>query len=162
MDIVLKPIDSLKGYDKNARLHSKDQIQEIADSIKNFGFNDPIEIGEDDVIISGHARLAAAQKLGLTEVPVIVHKHMDDVHRKAYVLAANRIAMSSTWDSQLLSEEMLDLHQNEFDLRLTGFTGEEINEILNPEILEDGLVDEDEVEGIQEKDNKCPACGHEY
>lgn len=151
MDIVLKPIDDLKGYDKNARLHSKDQIQEIAQSIKNFGFNDPIEIGEDNVIISGHARLAAAQSLGLKEVPTIIHKHMDETHRKAYILAANRIAMSSTWDSKLLSEEMLDLHQNEFDLRLTGFTGEEINEILNHEILEDGLVDEDEVEGIQEE-----------
>lgn len=143
MDIVIKPIDELQGYDKNARLHSDFQIDEIASSIKNFGFNDPIEIGEDNIIISGHARLAAAKKLGLTEVPVIIHKHMDKVHRKAYVLAANRIAMSSSWDNHLLSEEMLDLHQNEFDLKLTGFTGEEINDILNPELLDDGLVDED-------------------
>jgi ParB-like chromosome segregation protein Spo0J len=163
MDIINKPIDELKGYDKNARLHSKDQIEEIAQSIKNFGFNDPIEVGEDNVIISGHARLAAAQSLGLTEVPTIIHKHMDETHRKAYVLAANRIAMSSTWDSKLLSEEMLDLHQNEFDLRLTGFTGEEINEILNPEEINDSLIDEDECgEEDKKNKNKCPSCGHEY
>ena len=147
MDIIKKPINTLVGYDKNARTHSEKQIEEIAQSIKNFGFNDPIEIGEDNIIISGHARLAAAMKLGLSEVPVIIHSHMDEKSRKAYVLAANRIAMSSSWDSQLLQEEMLDLHNAEFDLALTGFTGEEINEILNPEILEDGLVDEDACEG---------------
>ena len=144
MDVIKKPVRELIGYDKNARTHTESQIEEIAKSISIFGFNDPIEIGADNVIISGHARLAAALKLGLSEVPVIVHSHMDETHRKAYVLAANRIAMSSSWDNNLLQEEMLDLHQHDFDLALTGFTGEEINEILNPDILDEGLVDEDE------------------
>lgn len=151
MDIIKKPVGDLIGYDKNARTHSAKQIEEIAQSIKNFGFNDPIEIGEDNVIISGHARLAAALKLGLEEVPVIIHSHMDAKHRKAYILAANRIAMSSSWDDNLLQEEMFDLHQNDFDLSLTGFTGEEINDILNPELLEDGLVDADECDGVEEE-----------
>lgn len=161
MDIVLKPIGDLINYEKNARTHSDAQINEIAQSIVNFGFNDPIEIGADNVIISGHARLAAALKLGLSEVPVIVHRHMDETHRKAYVLAANRIAMSSSWDNNLLQEEMLDLHQHDFDLALTGFTGEEINEILNPDIFDEGLVDEDECERESNKNkNECPACGY--
>lgn len=145
MNIIKKRVDQLIGYDKNARTHSSHQIDEISRSIENFGFNDPIEIGEDNVIISGHARLAAAIKLGMDEVPVIVHSHMTPANRKAYVLAANRLAMSSSWDTILLQEEMLDLHQQDFDLSLTGFTGEEINDILDPEILEESLIDEDEV-----------------
>lgn len=152
MDIISLNINLLKGYDKNARTHSKDQIIEIANSIKNFGFNDPIEIDANHVIISGHARLEAAKQLGLNEVPVIIHDHMDDDHRKAYILAANRIAMSSSWDSKILQDELFELHEHEFDLKLTGFTGEEINEILNPVLPDDGLVDEDECGDINDNE----------
>jgi DNA modification methylase len=152
MNIIEKNIGELINYDKNARVHSSKQIDEIAQSILNFGFNDPIEIDPNNVIISGHARVAAAIKLGLNTVPVIVHEHMDETHKKAYILAANRIAMSSSWDSAILSNEMLDLHVNNFDLNLTGFTGEEINEILNPELLLDGFNNNDEnaIEQIQD------------
>ena len=150
MDIIKKPVVDLVGYDKNARTHSDQQIEEIAQSIKNFGFNDPIEIGEDNVIISGHARLAAAIKLNMEEVPVIIHTHMTEKNRKAYVLAANRIAMSSSWDAQLLQEEMLDLHNSEFDLSLTGFTDEEINDILDLDEVAENLADEDDCPGVPE------------
>lgn len=152
MDIINKRISELVNYEKNARLHSEKQIDQIADSIKNFGFNDPIEIDNNNVIVSGHARLQAAIKLGLKEVPVIVHEHMDDVKKKAYILAANRLAMSSSWDNELLQSEMMDLNRNDFDLLLTGFSGEEINDILNPDILESRLVDENEVDDIEEGD----------
>jgi ParB-like chromosome segregation protein Spo0J len=80
------------NYDKNARTHSDLQIDQIVNSIRNFGFNDPIEIGIDSVIISGHARLTAALRLGLTTVPVVVHRHLEGSKRDAYVLAANGIA----------------------------------------------------------------------
>lgn len=151
MDIIKKSITELMNYDKNARTHSKAQIEEIAQSISNFGFNDPIEIGADNIIISGHARLQAAIQLGLKEVPCIIHEHMDATHRKAYILAANRIALSSAWDTTLLTEELLQLQEQDFDLKLTGFTGEEINDLLNPELLTDGMIDADECGTVQDE-----------
>ncbi len=143
MEIIEKPIDSLKVYTNNARTHSEQQIAEIMNSVQNFGFLDPIEIGEDNIVISGHARLAAARKLGLTHVPTITHRHLDPNARKAYILAANRLAMSAGWDSSLLQEELGELKDADFDLSLTGFTDEEIENYLNPEILNDSLEDED-------------------
>jgi len=151
MDIIKKSIGELIGYDKNARTHSDDQIQEIANSIENFGFNDPIEIGPDNVIISGHARMAAALKLGLDEVPVIVHSHMNKKNRKAYVLAANRIAMSSSWDYDLLKDELIDLNDEDFNLSLTGFTDDEINDILDLDEVAENLADEDDCPGVPEE-----------
>ena len=131
MNVVLKKIEDLKGYDKNARMHSKAQIKEIANSIKNFGFNDPIEITPDNVILSGHGRLEAALLLKLKEVPTITHSHLTETQRKAYILAANRIALSSTWNVDLLRDEFLDLKEDAFDLQITGFTQDEIDEILS-------------------------------
>ncbi len=151
MNIVLKSVDDLINYENNARLHSSDQINQIVDSIKNFGFNDPIEIGEDNILISGHARLEAAKKLGMKEVPTITHAHMTKTQRKGYVLAANRIAMSSTWDSDLLKLEFEDLQGDDFNLLLTGFEQDEIDLLLNPEELNDGLVDADECGEIDEE-----------
>ncbi len=144
MDIVIKKIEDLKGYDKNARMHSKQQIKEIANSIKNFGFNDPIEITPDNVILSGHGRLEAALLLKLKEVPTITHSHLTETQRKAYILAANRIALSSTWNVDLLKDEFLDLKEQDFDLHLTGFTTDEISEILDEKIIDEGKSPNDE------------------
>ena len=136
-------IGDLKNYEGNARTHSKDQIVEIKDSIKLYGFNDPIEIGQDMVIISGHARLAAALELGLTHVPTITHPHLDKSLRKGYVLAANRIAQNADWDGHLLREEFIALKEDNFDLKYTGFTPAEIEAYMNPETLTEGIGDED-------------------
>jgi DNA modification methylase len=144
MEIVLRPIAELKAYDKNARTHSAAQIKELADSIKNYGFLDPVEIAKDLTIISGHARIAAAIELGMTQVPTICHEHLDKTHRKGYTLAANRIALSAGWDSQLVGGELTDLKNDGFDLRLTGFTQDEIDTYLNPDILNDGLTDDND------------------
>jgi DNA modification methylase len=151
MNIVLRKVDELIRYEKNARVHSLAQIHQIAESIKNFGFNDPIEIGKDNILISGHARLEAANKLGMKEVPTITHDHMTKTQRKGYVLAANRIAMSSTWDNELLKLEFEELQDDDFDLTLTGFEQDEIDLLLNPEELNDGLVDADECGEIDEE-----------
>lgn len=126
MQIVLKPISEIKNYAKNARTHSEQQVTELAESIKSFGFLDPIEISADNIIISGHARLAAAIQLGLTHVPTITHAHLEENARKAYILATNRIAQSAGWDTGLLKEELTFLNEDGFDLALTGFTGDEI------------------------------------
>lgn len=145
MEIIMRPIADLKNYDKNARTHSANQVRELADSIKIYGFLDPIEIAQDLTIISGHARLAAALELGLTHVPTICHQHLNKTLRKGYTLAANRIALSAGWDGGILKEEFTDLKGDpEFDMRLTGFTQDEIDMYLNPDILNDGLVDGDD------------------
>jgi DNA modification methylase len=144
MKIELRSPKSLLAYGNNARTHSDEQIQELANSITAFGFNDPIEIGEDGVIISGHARAQAAIKAGLEFVPVVTLVGMDESARKAYILAANRIAQNAGWDSDLLKIELGDLLADEFDITLTGFTQDEINAYLNPEVLNLGESDEDE------------------
>lgn len=128
------PADLL-AYGNNARTHSDEQIKQIANSIKNFGFNDPIEISPDGTILSGHARALAALKLGLNEVPTVTLAGMDENARKAYTLAANRTALNAGWDVELLKIEFEDLDDDNFNLSLTGFTEEEIESYLNPEIL---------------------------
>jgi DNA modification methylase len=146
MEIIMRPIADLKNYDKNARTHSAAQIKELVDSIKIYGFLDPIEIAQDLTIISGHARLAAALELGLTHVPTICHHHLTKTLKKGYTLAANRIALSAGWDGGILKDEFTDLIEEEFDLRLTGFTQDEIDDYLNPDILNDNLTDGDDCE----------------
>ncbi len=145
MQIVNKKIEELKNYENNARTHSESQIKEIVESIKNFGFLDPIEIGPDNVIISGHCRLAGAIRAGLTEEPTITHHNLSKKLRKGYILAANRIAQNAGWDAELLKTEFEDLLEEDFDLSLTGFTQDEIDAYLNPEQLFEGLEDEDSV-----------------
>lgn len=142
MEIVFKPLSELKNYEKNARTHDDVQILELVDSIKNFGFLDPIEIDDKAVIISGHARATAAAKAGLLEVPTITH-NLGKSAKKAYILAANRLALKAGWDGNFLREELKELRDDEFDLKLTGFTHDEIEDYLNPEILNDGLINED-------------------
>lgn len=150
MEIIFKKISDLRGYENNARLHSENQIQEICNSIKNFGFNDPIELAKDNMILSGHGRLAAAIKLKMEEVPTITHDHLTETQKKAYILAANRIALSSSWDNDILKHEFLDLKDDDFDLSLTGFTDDEINMLLNCEELNECLGDENAVGEVQE------------
>lgn len=147
MQIIQKPISELRDYDKNARTHSEAQIEEMVKSIQKFGFLDPIEIGTDNVIISGHCRVEAARRVGMTEVPTICHS-LSKTLRKGYVLAANRIAQNAGWDAGLLREEFTELKEDGFDLLLTGFTQDEIDNYLNPEELHDGLTDEDECGGV--------------
>ena len=145
MEIVKKSIDLLKGYEYNARTHSDEQIQEIMDSISTYGFLDPIEVDADSVVISGHARLAAARRLGILEVPVITHSHLSETAQRAYILAANRIALSAGWGYALLKHEFEGIIGDDFDATLTGFTQEEIDAILNPEVIPEMAADEDDV-----------------
>ena len=150
MKIIFKKISDLRGYENNARLHSEHQIQEICNSIKNFGFNDPIELAKDNMILSGHGRLAAAMKLKMDEVPTITHDHLTETQKKAYILAANRIALSSSWDNDILKHEFLDLKDDDFDLSLTGFTIEELIDILGKDDEPEMFGDEDSCPEVQE------------
>ena len=109
MEIVSKRTADLKGYDRNARTHSDDQVAQIAASIREFGFNNPILVDETDTVIAGHGRLAAALRLGLDTVPVIVLRHLTDTQRRAYILADNKIALNAGWNQDLLRAELTDL-----------------------------------------------------
>lgn len=143
-------VDKLIPYVNNARTHDDSQVSQIAASIKEFGFNNPILIDENDGIIAGHGRLMAAKKLGLQEVPTIKLSHLSEVQRKAYILADNRLALNAGWDNELLSLELKEL-DTEIDLTLLGFDADELNALLNPIELTDGLTDEDDVPEVPDE-----------
>lgn len=130
LEIVYKNIDELLPYINNARTHDEMQINQIASSIKEFGFNSPIAIDNDNVILCGHGRLLGAKKLGLKEVPTVCLSHLTPQEKKAYILADNKIALNSGWDFDLLKLEFEDLKSVDFDLSLTGFSDNEINDLF--------------------------------
>jgi ParB-like chromosome segregation protein Spo0J len=133
--IELWPVDRLTPYERNARTHSSEQVAQIAASIVEFGFTNPILVDSHDGIIAGHGRLMAAQELGLKTVPVVVLDHLSERQRKAYILADNQLALNAGWDTDLLRAELQDLAEQEFDLSVIGFSDEELADLL-PEIEE--------------------------
>ena len=133
--IELWPVDRLQPYERNARTHSPEQVAQIAASIVEFGFTNPILVDSNDGIIAGHGRLTAAQELGLRTVPVVVLDHLSDRQRKAYILADNQLALNAGWDTDLLRGELQDLAEQDFDLSLIGFSDDELADLL-PEVEE--------------------------
>jgi ParB-like chromosome segregation protein Spo0J len=140
-------ISKLIPYARNARTHSDEQVAQIAASIKEWGWTTPVLVDEQGGIIAGHGRTLAAQKLGMTEVPVMVAKGWSDAKKRAYVLADNKLALNAGWDNEMLALELAELQGLDFDLDLTGFTAEEIEALIPVEVTE-GLTDEDEVPEI--------------
>jgi site-specific DNA-methyltransferase (adenine-specific) len=149
-------VEKLIPYAKNSRTHSAEQVAQIAASIKEFGFNNPVLIDEDHGIIAGHGRVMAAQKLGLQAVPCIRLAHLSDTQRKAYVIADNRLALNAGWDDQMLTVELQELDSESFDLSLLGFEADELNALLNPIKETEGLTDEDEVPEVPEEPKTKP------
>jgi len=144
-------VSRLIPYIRNARTHSEEQVAQVAASIVEFGWTNPILAGADGVIIAGHARLLAARKLGMTEVPVIVLDHLSEAQRRALVLADNRLAMNAGWDEAMLRVELESLREDSFDLDIVGFTAEEMENLLRePEEATAGNADEDAVPETQE------------
>ena len=139
------PVDSLIPYARNARTHSEEQIAQIAASIREFGWTNPILTDGDKGVIAGHGRLAAARKLELTEVPVIELGHLSPEQKKAYILADNRIALNSGWDEELLKLELQELQGVDFDLDLLGFGDDEIERLLNGDQAGGGLTEDDAI-----------------
>ena len=145
------PTAKLVPYARNARTHSEVQVAQIAASIVEFGFTNPILAGSDGVIVAGHGRLAAAQKLGLAVVPVVVLDHLTPTQRRALVIADNRIAENAAWDDDLLRVELEALQDEGFDLDLTGFDADALAELLaGDEPVNEGQSDEDAVPEISE------------
>ena len=145
------PTDKLIPYARNARTHSDAQVAQIAASIAEFGFTNPILAGSDGVIVAGHGRLAAAQKLGLASVPVVVLDHLTATQRRALVIADNRIAENAEWDEAMLRVELADLQDEGFDLDLTGFDADALAELMaGDEQVNEGQTDEDAVPEVGE------------
>jgi DNA modification methylase len=130
--LVLVPVADLVPYCRNARSHSDEQVAQIAASIREFGFLNPVLMDGERGIIAGHGRIMAARKLGLEKVPCIEVSHLSDAQRRAYILADNKLALNAGWDPDLLKIELADLQAGDFDLSLTGFNVDEIGDLLNP------------------------------
>ena len=141
LKIIYKKTAELLPYARNARTHSDSQVAQLAASIKEFGFNNPVAIDTDGMILCGHGRVMAAQRLGLDEVPTVCLSHLSELQKKAYILADNKLALNAGWDNDMLKIEFEDLKSSDFNLDLIGFSNEELDEIMNqdeePEVEDD-------------------------
>ena len=155
MKIQDKLVSELIPYVKNSRTHSDEQVAQIAASIKEFGWTNPILIDGQNGIIAGHGRLMAARKLGYEKVPTIELKDLTETQKKAYIIADNRLALNAGWDNEMLTIELNDLLADGFALELLGFDPKELNALLEPEQIE-GLTDEDETPPIPEEPKTRP------
>ena len=164
MKITNKKVTELIPYVKNSRTHSDEQVAQIAASIKEFGWTNPILVDGSNGIIAGHGRLLAARKLGQTEVPTIELSDLTETQKKAYIIADNRLALSAGWDNEMLTIELNDLLADGFALEMVGFDPVEM------QLLIDGGPDfepatEDEQGKLDQLDPKwiaCPHCGKEF
>ena len=143
------PVEALIPYAMNSRTHSDAQVAQLAASIREFGFTNPILVDEQSNLIAGHGRLLAARKLGLTEVPAVVVTGLDDRKRRALIIADNKLALNAGWDEEALRVEMEDLGADYGELM--GFSQEELSDILNAGEPTEGLTDEDEVPEVPEQ-----------
>jgi DNA modification methylase len=137
------PVEDLSVYVNNSRTHSTEQVKQISNSIKEFGFTNPLLIDKNKEIIAGHGRLMAAKQLGLDKVPCIELSNLSEKQKKAYVIADNQLALNAGWNESILSMEIGDLSDNNFDISLLGFNDLDLNKYLLKEF--EGLTDEDEV-----------------
>lgn len=129
--IEMWPISRLKPYEKNSRTHSEGQVEQIAASIVEFGFTNPVLVDKANGIIAGHGRVEAAKTLGLAEIPVIVLDYLTDAQRRAYIIADNKLALNAGWDFEKLAEELEALSEMEFDIGAIGFSDAEIAQLLS-------------------------------
>ena len=149
LEIEYRDQSGLIPYANNSRTHSDEQVSQVAASIKEFGFTNPILIDEKGGIIAGHGRLMAAKKLGLAKVPTITLAGLSEAQKKAYVIADNKLALNAGWDTTALTAELERLQELDFNLDLTGFDADELAQLLQPEQVE-GLTDEDAVPEVPE------------
>lgn len=156
----LAKVADIVPYSKNAREHSREQVTQIVNSIREFGFTSPILIDAGNVLIAGHGRLAAAREMGMTELPAIVIEGLSDAQKQALRLADNKLALNASWDDDLLRAELMDLRDVGFNLGLTGFGEIEVAGLFpdDPQ-APDGFDSYDE---DIETEHECPKCGYVF
>src|ERR1700683_3672169 len=148
--IELWVIEKVIPWARNPRTHSDAQIAQIAASIAEFGFNNPILVDTKAGIIAGHGRLLAAQRLGLSEVPVIVLDHLSEAQKRGYIIADNKLAENAGWDDDLLRSELAALQEEGFDVSAIGFEDDELARLLAAQDAVEGFTDEDAVPALPE------------
>jgi len=164
--VIYKTPQELIPYSNNSRTHSDFQINQIINSIKQFGFTNPILTDGKNLIIAGHGRLMAAQKIGMDKIPVIELSHLSEAQKRAYVIADNKIALNSGWDESILEDELKELNDLDFDLEIIGFKNLDIcfEDAINKasEFFEKGKTDS-EISNKKESDLPilCACCGQE-
>lgn len=160
------PTADLIPYARNSRTHSDEQVAQIAGSIQEFGFCNPVLIDAANGIIAGHGRVMAASRLKLETVPCLRLSHLTDAQKRAYVLADNRIALSSGWDEELLANELSDLHADEFEMALLGFDTDELAKLLEFENKPDEEPPESSAAEVDTDSFEmaciCPRCQFEF
>jgi len=159
MKIELISLDSLIPFENNPRKGLN--IDKVAASIKEFGFQQPIVINKNKIILAGHTRYFASKKLNLTEVPCIIAE-LNELKQKAYRIADNKVAQDNYWDFDKLELEFNDLLDNNYDLINTGFDKAELDNLINKTIKDENNSDNEITEKNLEPSNKCPSCGYEY
>ena len=162
MQVKQTPVAQLIPFVNNARIHSEAQIAQIAASIQEFGFTNPILIDGTNGVIAGHGRLLAAQKLKLLEVPCISLEHLSKSQKKAYIIADNKLALNAGWDEELLRLELEDLHGLEFNLDILGFDADELNKLLKFEFAEGTIDDQQRLDEVKPLMVACPDCGTQF
>ena len=156
------PTDSLIPYARNSRTHSDAQVSQVAGSIREFGFTNPVLIDAQDGIIAGHGRVLAALKLKLDTVPCIRLSHLTETQRKAYVIADNKLALNSDWDAELLTLELEELHGEEFDMALIGFDAAGLALAMGLGADFEPGSEDDQSKLDEKAPIICPACAHEF
>ena len=131
LNVTLMKVEEITPYDKNSRTHSAEQVDQIAQSIVEWGFTMPILIDEEKTIIAGHGRLMAAKKLGIKEAPVMTAKGWTEAQKKAYVIADNKLALNSEWNPAMLASEIEDIAKLDFNIDKIGFDSDEISKIFS-------------------------------
>lgn len=150
MQIVYKKVNDLIPYINNSRTHSDEQVNQIVASINEFGFTNPLLIDEKDNIIAGHGRLLASKKLKMEEVPCIVLSDLTEAQKKAYIIADNKMALNAGWDEELLKIELENLKELDFNLELTGFNVDELEDIFQVEEEQEVIEDDFDIEPPEE------------
>ena len=159
---MLNPAD-LVAYARNSRTHSTYQVKQIADSIREFGFTNPVLIADDETVIAGHGRVLAALDLGLGAVPCIRLSHLSETQRRAYVIADNKLALNSGWDFDLLVDELKALELADYSLEVIGFDIKELESLYKNETSNATPPEQfpEHDENIK-TDHACPKCGYEW
>jgi ParB-like chromosome segregation protein Spo0J len=155
-------VADLVPYARNSRTHSDAQVAQIAASIREFGFTNPVLVDGANGVIAGHGRILAARKLGMDTVPVIELAHLSEAQKRAYVIADNKLALNAGWDDEMLRAEFEELGDAGFDLALTGFDGAEIAALQVPDFAPATEDEQGKLDELEPKWIACPHCGKEF
>ncbi len=156
------PLERIVPDPRNPRTHSDEQIAQIAASMREWGWTNPVLVDEKGHLIAGHGRLLAARQLGLTEAPVMVARGWTEAQKRAYLIADNKLALNADWDNELLAVEMNNLHEMDFRLELTGFGADELDFLLAPAAADEPPQEFSRYDESIETKYQCPKCGYRW